>query len=579
MKKLLLIFVLFTLTAAIPATAMTNIQYVVKNTTGSTITNGIYSIPINPTSLAANGFISSSGLNETIQGQATNVIPFNAGANVGTSYLGYVASINAGEERTHTLYLGTSGAEILNNFQYFPGATGIVTPDSALIEPGDTFEIDQAGHFVFDGLGSYTKALLYKEGTLEISSRSVGELTSAIYGTAITSTQVPVSPDIVNGSLFGSYTGTGCASLTTYGCFNNGNASYATKPFNIGGTATTTLTLDQPVLGTGEIVNVVASVDYRNNGGTTALVTLAGNSCTVVNDGAWHTCAFQLSGVHSTRPTSIIITAIKSTNTSVDLSNLNVVTTYYPVTASITATGLTNGFHRIQTVADGSLLKVYIDTVQNGGSAGPTTTQDTGTDWNFVNGGSTIYMDYTRETISGVQELDYAYKNITSSNVFPDNEGNIDGVASIATPNASLTVTTLPLVITSNTINSNNISQPDAVSTGNASLGATDQSVSSTSGFFLDPLVQVLVSVPVNGQKVPALLIYYIAGIGLSLAAMIFTFIKTKGSITWTCLAVVMVGVLFKVIGAFPIAIPAVEIFASIVLIYFDGKGAFVSAG
>lgn len=580
MKKLLFLIPVFLLiTAAIPSTAMSNIQYTIKNTTGATITNGIYSLPINPTILATNGFIASNGLNQTIQNQATSAIPFNAGANTGTTYLGYIPSIASGEQITHTLYLGTSGAEILNNFQYFPGTTGIVTPDSALIEPGSDFEFDQSGYFVFDGLGSHTKALVYKQGTFESSSRTNGELTSIIYGTGTTSSQVPVSPDIVNATSFDTFTGAGCASLTTYNCFNNGNTNFIKKNFG-GSIATTTLTLDSPNIGLGEIISVVASVDYRNNGGSSATVTIAGNTCAIINDSAWHTCSFQLSGVYSTRPTSVIITAMKTVNTSVDLSNLNVVTSYYPVSTLVTAIGLTSGIQRVQTIADGSNLSIEIDGVQVATTVASTATQDTSNAWNFVNGGSSIYMDYTKELITGVEELQYSYKNIASSTTFPDNAGNVNGIADTVSPTAGLTVTTLPLVITNNSVNSSIISQPDALDVGNASVGETDLSVSSTSGFFLDPLIQAIVSVPLpNGSHIPALLFYYVTGLGFSIAAMMWGFKVSNKSVVWTCLAVVCVGMVYTVIGAFPKWVVLIEVLASIVFIYFDGKAPLKSAG
>ena len=101
----------------------------------------------------------------------------------------WVAAVGAGGQEQFNLYAG--GVDMVSNHQIFTGLAGIVTPDSAGIEPDLTYSINYTGRINFStpATGSATRAcIICKPGALELKVASPTSLTLSVTGSAVNTT-------------------------------------------------------------------------------------------------------------------------------------------------------------------------------------------------------------------------------------------------------------------------------------------------------------------------------------------------------------------------------------------------------
>lgn len=93
-------------------------------------------------------------------------------------------SLAAGEQEQYTLYLG--GPDMVTRHQVFPGAVGITTPDSSVIEPGNIYSIEVVGRFTQSSTGSGV-CIVCKGGALTLTVTGSGTaLTFSVTGASTT---------------------------------------------------------------------------------------------------------------------------------------------------------------------------------------------------------------------------------------------------------------------------------------------------------------------------------------------------------------------------------------------------------
>lgn len=105
---------------------------------------------------------------------------------------------------------------------------------------------------------------------------------------------------------------------------------------------------------------------------------------------------------------------------------------------SVTATGVASGEHEIKTTADGVNLKIYIDDVEEDSQAlAGVSVTDESDNWQFCVANTTLYMDYTLITVSGVPISRWEWEYDTT---FEDSIGSNDATPTFRTASSDADV-------------------------------------------------------------------------------------------------------------------------------------------
>ncbi|GAH38408.1 unnamed protein product, partial [marine sediment metagenome] len=179
--------------AASVANALYVADLVVKNA-GDAATNVTVVFSINDQALIDGKYVTSDLLNTAIQTPGGTDVPYMPG--VGTNpWVLWVPSITASEQKCNMFYCG--GPAMQTGFMYFPESGGMTTPDSASLELGDNFTIEQRG-WVDTSSGS-DKNLVYKEDAFRIYISAVNETLYKRYGDTFTKLTDPTALPTGNG--------------------------------------------------------------------------------------------------------------------------------------------------------------------------------------------------------------------------------------------------------------------------------------------------------------------------------------------------------------------------------------------
>ena len=90
----------------------------------------------------------------------------------------FIDSLATHRQKQFTLYTG--GPDMVTHHEIFPGALGVVTTDSATMEPGAAYLIEIGGFY--DTANGAGKDILLKTGALQIAVTNTSELTATVTG-------------------------------------------------------------------------------------------------------------------------------------------------------------------------------------------------------------------------------------------------------------------------------------------------------------------------------------------------------------------------------------------------------------
>jgi len=177
MKRILrgiLIGGLVTLLVAIPVLAAYYAYIDVTESLGNSYTNLAMNVSLNCSYLAANGYITPSGLDTRVTDSVYNVLPHM----LAEDRLLWVGNLTASDTSRFILF---TGQEALNSTSVITGYGGYVTvPDNPDLEPGGVFAFGIVAYV--DTTSAARGPIIYKNGAVDFDVTGVGELTFGITG-------------------------------------------------------------------------------------------------------------------------------------------------------------------------------------------------------------------------------------------------------------------------------------------------------------------------------------------------------------------------------------------------------------
>lgn len=186
LKGILILILLLALIAspiAVLASDISGARYygtIIVSNNSSATTNVAVNCTISTQVLIDGGYLNSSANNCVVRSSAGADLPFMPAVNASYPWCIWVPAIGQNAHLSDILYTANStGGEI----RYFPGVTGMTTADSASLEPGDNFTIEQKAWWDTD-TGANKFAVYKPEAFWTYVSPDVsGNITSSIQST------------------------------------------------------------------------------------------------------------------------------------------------------------------------------------------------------------------------------------------------------------------------------------------------------------------------------------------------------------------------------------------------------------
>jgi len=399
---LALVFVYSTVCLAL--SDITNAQYkgqILLANTSTATTNNAVPFTLSTANMITAGMLNATATDAAVRSGATDVAFMPGwGAN---PWMVFVPSLGANGSQYDTLYSkGVTGGYT----RYFPAAAGMTSVDSATLELGNNFQLEDKG-FINTTAGA-DKYLRRKSSAFGVKVSGASEVTACIW------------PDIYQTATNG--IDALCSDV---------NPPYKQRVGqrieDFVGTIESVQVKLQKVLtptGTGylrvrkvsddSVIGTLGTVDVSTLGGF-AFVTFNATPVVVTPEQDIR-ISFEYAGGDSTnfvqiakqtsevsvgQYTTYAAAAWADSGAGTDLTILT--TASHGFGKRVTATGVTATEHVWKVTADGVNLKIYIDNVEQATVAlGGETVPDNANDWYYVENYSMPYMEYSKTTVSGV---------------------------------------------------------------------------------------------------------------------------------------------------------------------------------
>ncbi len=408
MVKRILILGLITLVwlvlmvAPVYAVSVTNALYVadiVAQNSGTATTNVSTVCSINTQALIDGNYIDEDALNTALQTSAGSDVPYMPG--VGTNpWVFFISSIEASEQKSYLFYAG--GPAMQTGFYYFPASGGMATTDSASLELGNNFEIEQQGYV--DTSSGSDKNLVWKEDAFKLYISDTSDITASIYEYQAGSGTWE-SPDGASGTGWSSTGNTYDDNTTTYAYYTIGAYSWSDYIY-----------LDLEVWSD--------RLRYWVTREHTDVNTV---DLDVYYDSAWHDVWQGVFNVGTWQEKGIGGLE-QVTQARMRFWNDDVSTSYWVrlhefdfrecdtvESVTVTAEDISSGEHEVKATANGTYLRIYVDDVlEDTVALGGASVLDNGNDWSFLTNGSMPYMDYHKITVSGTLKQHIIYERATT---------------------------------------------------------------------------------------------------------------------------------------------------------------------
>lgn len=437
---ILALVVMLIATPALAETSVANATFrgdvICYNSSGGTLSNTCSAVNINTQALIGGDFVTEDLLNTAVQTAGGNDIAYMPG--VGTNpWIIYSGSIAPYEQKSYFFYTG--GPDMQTGFPYFPGNSGMTTPDSASLELGNNFEIEQKGYI--DTSNGTDTNLIFKAAAFRVYVSAVNNI-SAIIATPGAPTTVDLVPNapgdytsvsqVVGASTHweavddppGNHDGETTHIYTTStsqkkDAFNIEDGSLTNTVIN---SVTVYYVVARQTTGTGFYAQPFLRLGSSETAGTEVYQT--SSAYTIRNEvlerpggGIWSP---------SDIPNLQVAIGLRSADTAwASCTQIYIKINYTPVTsgATVTATDVSSGVHTVKTVATGGgtdKLQIWV----GDGDAAPTLRQEVDLDgasvppndnnWTFLQNDSMIYMDYHKISVGGTLKQHIIYERDTT---------------------------------------------------------------------------------------------------------------------------------------------------------------------
>lgn len=469
MKKLgliTLLILLATLFFATPVLASYYASLVVIETDGNDYVQLplIYSIDVDY--LVDNHYITSTGLDTRVTAPSGTPFPHM----VADDKVLFITDFDAYSQKN---LIFTTGSTPWGNFPIITGYGGYITvSDAAGLELGNNFEIETNGYIASTSVGeiiTYKEAAFrtYVSASTEITSEILTTTTpAAIYNpdsgnyddgfmesqdnTYYTARNATTADDIyldaVTGDLGQRFVDPAYIIDRLYLYFDTSgipdNAEVIAATVSLYGSADNSVTDFDIVVTSGMATYpstplVTTDFDYTfypTNCGSlsTASFSAAGYNDITLNStgeglinltGYTKFCVMSSRDIAGTTPTGDEYVQVALADTGGTANDPKLVVTYQTAAKSVTATGVTTAEHTIKTTADGTDLKIYIDSIEEDSVAlVGTSVSDNGNDW-VILGDSLPYANYYKHTVSSTLIAWYQPAAIIDGTTLPDREG------------------------------------------------------------------------------------------------------------------------------------------------------------
>ena len=409
----LMVFILLVLLAApILAVSVSDAKYVadiaVKND-GSADTDTAAVVPINTQALIGQGFAASDLKNTALQSPSGTDLPYMPSVNATYPWAFWLPSIGASGQFCDRLYMG--GDPMQDNLWYFPDTGGMTTPDSASLELGDNFTMEQKGWV--DATYSVDKYLVNKPDALTTFVSDTQTITSNMYSTT---DWVDVQTGVFS---------TGWQEKT----YTEGLVSQARVKFrNHNGSTNLWVRVHEVQFWDSENGVWVIPDDASGNGWTNPTNACDNNTGTYAEDTVPYGDQWSdwlIVTLSSAITSNKIKYYVSREHSTLDQINLDVYRQF--LLASVTATGVSSGEHTVKTSANLTSLGIWIDGELKDSTALTDNVTDNSEDWTFVQNNVMPYMEYQKIWVDGVLKQHIIYERDT---VFSD----LSGYSNDATP-------------------------------------------------------------------------------------------------------------------------------------------------
>lgn len=486
--------------------------------------------------LSSNGFIATNGLNTDIEGITGNHL-------LATDKIIFVAPIAANSNNS---FLFKTNQTPLTSMPIILGHGGFwATVDSADMELGNNFEVEWDGYInTAAGGAPISYNIVYKQDAFYLYVSAVNTVTASMSGTEV------VLDETQAGTLsFATYTRI-AQRMNSFGGTLESVSFWSGK---IGTPASTIATLRVRAVSDNSIIGTLGTYDLANctNG---AYFTITGVPVVIPSGDV----RLSLEIESTMNPSNYITLQVAAHEINGGYSYWNGSTwtdstaelkCKYILTAASTSAVVATGEHNIKVTADGSDLKLYVDTIlQDTESLAGASVPNNANNWFYCPSGITPYTDYYKHTVSGTLITHYQPVTIISGTTLPDREGTAqNGTITWGSNPAGLTVGLSPLIATDSTISGGSTSVGSGTS-GLGNIGAGNiQSIDDRTnpGTFLDPLINVIA----DAMDLPNTLVW----LGLYIIALLFVFMTMARLIPVSLLPAgvssVVVSLIFYLIG------------------------------
>jgi len=329
-------------------------------------------------------------------------VPAGGGVPSGDWCFFYPWSLPGSGQANAVVYMG--GPDMTPPIRYIPASSGMTIVDTAALELGNNFEIEQKGYV--DMSSGANKRLVYKASAFETvveDGKIVSEIVSA------SSTDRPTGHDDPSAAWTNeaqAYDG-----ATSWGCYTT--------------TLDAWLELTFPSATTDAISVLATGGDGSGYHNPTELEV----ECWY--DGAWHHLADEVVGAawdSLDLPTGMTggITKVRLRFPSSGYNPATFIASYigevqWTEHVAVVA-DLSSGAHTVKTTADGTTMKLYIDgDEEDAYTLGGATVADNANAWYFCQNFAMPYMEYHKLTVSGALQQEIEWEDDTT---FSDLSGN-----------------------------------------------------------------------------------------------------------------------------------------------------------
>jgi hypothetical protein len=357
-------------------TGATYVGTVTLTNTSTAATNVAVPFTLSTSNLINYHYVNSTFDNSSMQfnGVDTAYMPARTGQ---TTWMVWATPVPGGSSSAK---LYTGGAAMNGKLRYFPDTGGMTAVDNAALELGDNFKVEQKG-FIDTAAGA-SKYLVYKLNAFYTYVSGAGVITSYINAGSNTS---PTAFD------------SGAGWANTANAYDNNLVTLANYS-DFGGGASSALTLSRAA-------TVCNQVTYKTDSISSTLGTV---DVDVYYGAAWHDvyAGADVAGTFTknlpTYPTTQSCTKIRIVCTGTGFADNYYVYELYFTNQPFVTTAMATGEHTITTTADGTDLKLYVDTVLKDTSAlNGVSVPDNANNWAFLENLCVPYMEYHKIYIPG----------------------------------------------------------------------------------------------------------------------------------------------------------------------------------